>query len=100
MMSKSPAKKAAVPFAFCFRAKKSSVFCGPIMIVRPMRKRIYLRGRRGLEARPISQVLDFRGFKEVACVYADEGNSSLGTFALTRQHVIAGEKRTLPIANL
>jgi len=37
----SPAKKAAVPFAFCFRAKKTRVFWGPIMIVKPMRKRIY-----------------------------------------------------------
>ncbi len=35
-----PPKKAAVPFAFCFRAKKRSVFWGPMMIVRPMRKRI------------------------------------------------------------
>lgn len=35
-----PPKKAAVPFAFCFRAKKRSVFCGPMIIVRPIRKRI------------------------------------------------------------
>jgi hypothetical protein len=39
-MRASPAKKAAVPLAFCFRAKKRSVFWGPIMIVRPIRKRI------------------------------------------------------------
>lgn len=36
-----PAKKAAVPLAFCLRAKKRSVFWGPMMIFRPMRKRIY-----------------------------------------------------------
>lgn len=41
-MRQSPAKKAAVPLSFCRRAKKRSVFWGPIMIVRPMRKRIYL----------------------------------------------------------
>lgn len=39
-MRVSPPKKAAVPFAFCFLAKKSSVFCGPIIMVSPMRKRI------------------------------------------------------------
>lgn len=39
----SPAKKAAVPFAFCLRAKKRRVFWGPMMMVRPMRKRIYSR---------------------------------------------------------
>ena len=43
-MRAMPAKKAAVPFAFCLRAKKRSVFCGPMMIVRPMRKRICSRG--------------------------------------------------------
>lgn len=36
----SPLKKAAVPLAFCLRAKKRAVFEGPIMMVRPMRKRI------------------------------------------------------------
>lgn len=36
-----PAKKAAVPFAFCLRAKKRRVLEGPIMMVRPMRKRSY-----------------------------------------------------------
>lgn len=39
-ISVRPAKKAAVPLAFCFLAKKKNVFCGPMMIVRPMRKRI------------------------------------------------------------
>lgn len=39
-MRSRPPKNAAVPFAFCFRAKKRSVFCGPMMMVRPMRKRI------------------------------------------------------------
>jgi len=36
-----PPKKAAVPLSFCLRAKKTRVFCGPMMIVKPMRKRIY-----------------------------------------------------------
>jgi hypothetical protein len=36
-----PPKKAAVPFSFCRRAKKSAVFWGPIIIVRPIRKRIF-----------------------------------------------------------
>lgn len=40
-ISASPAKKAAVPLSFCLRAKKTSVFCGPMMMVRPMRKRIW-----------------------------------------------------------
>lgn len=39
-MRTRPAKNAAVPFAFCFLAKKSSVFCGPIIMVSPIRKRI------------------------------------------------------------
>lgn len=39
-MRASPAKNAAVPFAFCFLAKKSSVFWGPIIMVSPIRKRI------------------------------------------------------------
>lgn len=46
-ISASPAKKAAVPLSFCLRAKKTSVFCGPMMMVRPMRKRI-CRGEGGL----------------------------------------------------
>ena len=37
---KRPPKKAAVPFSFCRRAKKRAVFWGPIIIVRPIRKRI------------------------------------------------------------
>lgn len=41
-ISARPAKKAAVPFALFRRAKKSSVLAGPIMIVRPIRKRIYI----------------------------------------------------------
>lgn len=40
-ISARPTKNAAVPLAFCFRAKKRRVFCGPMMIVRPMRKRIW-----------------------------------------------------------
>lgn len=40
-ISASPAKKAAVPLSFCLRAKKAVVFCGPMMIVRPIRKRIW-----------------------------------------------------------
>lgn len=39
-----PPKKAAVPRAFCLRAKKRSVFWGPIIIVRPMRKRTWAGG--------------------------------------------------------
>lgn len=39
-ISNRPAKKAAVPLSFWRRAKKRSVFWGPIMIVRPIRKRI------------------------------------------------------------
>lgn len=39
----SPAKKAAVPLSFCRRAKKRRVFCGPMIMVRPMRKRIYAK---------------------------------------------------------
>jgi hypothetical protein len=39
---KRPTKKAAVPLSFCFRAKKRRVLEGPIMIVRPRRKSIYL----------------------------------------------------------
>lgn len=35
-----PAANAAVPFNFAGREKKSSVRAGPMMIVRPMRKRI------------------------------------------------------------
>lgn len=45
-MRTSPAKKAAVPLAFCLRAKKRRVLEGPIIMVRPMRKRIYRRRRR------------------------------------------------------
>ncbi len=44
-MRARPTKKAAVPLAFCLRAKKRSVFCGPMMMVRPMRKRIYSGGK-------------------------------------------------------
>jgi hypothetical protein len=43
-ISARPAKKAAVPFALFLRAKKRSVLAGPIMIVRPIRKRIYRGG--------------------------------------------------------
>jgi len=39
---KRPMKNAAVPFNFCLRAKKESVFWGPIIIVRPMRNKIYM----------------------------------------------------------
>lgn len=39
-ISVRPAKNAAVPLAFCLRAKKRSVFWGPMMMVRPIRKRI------------------------------------------------------------
>lgn len=45
-MRARPPKKAAVPLAFCFRAKKRSVFCGPMMMVRPMRNRIWRYGAR------------------------------------------------------
>lgn len=44
-INRSPTKKAAVPLAFCLRAKKRSVLWGPMMMVRPMRKRIYMRNR-------------------------------------------------------
>lgn len=40
-MSVSPPKNAAVPFALFFRAKKRRVFCGPMIMVSPIRKRIY-----------------------------------------------------------
>jgi len=40
-MSRSPTKKAAVPLIFWRRAKKEKVFWGPIIMVRPIRKRIY-----------------------------------------------------------
>lgn len=40
-MSVKPPKKAAVPFAFCLRAKKRRVLEGPMIMVRPIRKRIY-----------------------------------------------------------
>jgi hypothetical protein len=36
----SPAKNDAVPLSFCLRAKKRSVFWGPIIMVKPIRKRI------------------------------------------------------------
>lgn len=39
-MRKRPRKKAAVPLNFWGRAKKASVFWGPIIIVRPIRNRI------------------------------------------------------------
>lgn len=39
-ISVSPAKKAPVPLSFCFRAKNNIVFCGPIIMVSPIRKRI------------------------------------------------------------
>jgi hypothetical protein len=42
-ISASPPKKAAVPLIFWRRAKKRAVFCGPMMMVRPMRKRICRR---------------------------------------------------------
>lgn len=43
-ISSRPAKKAAVPLAFCLRAKKRSVFWGPMIMVRPIRKRIWKMG--------------------------------------------------------
>lgn len=42
-ISSRPRKNAAVPLAFCFRAKKRRVLWGPMMMVRPMRKRIWIR---------------------------------------------------------
>jgi hypothetical protein len=46
-------KNAAVPFNFWGRAKNSSVFWGPIIIVRPIRKRIYMQVRTcGMEDGP------------------------------------------------
>lgn len=42
-MSSIPATNAAVPLSFCRRAKKTAVFCRPIMRVRPRRKRICTR---------------------------------------------------------
>ena len=39
-MRNRPMKNAAVPLSFWRRAKKRRVFCGPIIIVRPIRKRI------------------------------------------------------------
>ena len=41
-MRSTPPKKAAVPFHFCRLAKKTNVFCSPIIRVRPMRKRIWV----------------------------------------------------------
>ncbi len=49
-MRKRPRKKAAVPLSFCFRAKKARVFWGPIIIVRPRRKRIWVSIRDWLVA--------------------------------------------------
>lgn len=43
-ISSRPPKKAAVPLAFCLRAKKRRVLAGPMMMVRPMRKRICQEG--------------------------------------------------------
>ena len=40
-----PAQNAAVPFSFCRLAKNSNVFCGPMIIVRPIKKRIYRWGQ-------------------------------------------------------
>ncbi len=37
-ISTMPVTNAAVPFHFCRRAKKTAVFCGPMMRVRPRRK--------------------------------------------------------------
>lgn len=70
-----PAKKAVVPLSFWRRAKKRSVFWGPMIIVRPIRKRIcWFAGG----------VLD----------WMEEISSSIG------REVGEGQERTLPIANL
>ena len=37
-----------MPLSFCLRAKKSAVFCGPMMMVRPIRKRICELGGKGV----------------------------------------------------
>lgn len=37
-----PTAKASVPCHFCRRAKKSAVLAGPIIRVRPIRKRIWM----------------------------------------------------------
>ena len=42
-MSRIPTMNAAVPLSFWRRAKKMKVFWGPMMRVRPIRKRIYTR---------------------------------------------------------
>lgn len=44
-MSEMPPTKAAVPFHFCRRAKKTAVFWRPIMSVKPTRKRIWCSHR-------------------------------------------------------
>lgn len=75
-MRVSPPKKAAVPFAFCFLAKKSSVFCGPIIMVSPIRKRICLSGG---EAR-----LGYRSRKQVTARFGG----------------VQGGSHTFPIASL
>jgi hypothetical protein len=46
-MSEIPTRKAAVPFHFWRRAKKTAVFWGPIIRVRPIRKRIWRVGALG-----------------------------------------------------
>jgi hypothetical protein len=56
-ISVMPSANAAVPFHFCLRAKKESVFVVPIRSVRPIRKRICcgqgLHVREGLEGRTL-----------------------------------------------
>lgn len=53
-MSARPPKNAAVPLALFFLAKKRRVFWGPMMIVKPMRKRTWL-GDEALAGRHIQR---------------------------------------------
>lgn len=55
-MRNRPRKKAAVPLSFCLRAKKARVFWGPIMRVRPIRKRIC---EKGIRVSPVGHVVGF-----------------------------------------
>jgi len=47
-ISDMPATKASVPFHFCLRAKKATVFVVPMISVRPIRKSICRGYQRGL----------------------------------------------------
>jgi len=106
-MRASPAKKAAVPFAFCFLAKKSSVFCGPIIMVSPMRKRIcspawcevrYIgsrTGHRGTGSQGGSAYISHRKPGEVPKGQLGEQPTKEGGLIALRQLTWPGQRRAL-----